>query len=259
MGRMCGRYASASGRPELLEAFGAEDHTGDEPVEPDWNVAPTKPVPAVLVRRPRDQGTGALRQLRVLRWGLVPSWAKDPSIGSRLINARVETLADKPAFRSALSRRRCLLPADGYYEWYSARPLAGTPGAKGRPSKQPFFLSRRDGGLLVMAGLYEVWADAEGRRLWTAAVVTGDAADELGHIHDRSPVLVDEADRWLDPSVTDAEAVLPLLRTARPGELRAWAVSTEVNNVANNGPQLLAPLPPQDVPPPVDLDAPGLF
>jgi len=242
---MCGRYASTKGRPELLEGFAAEDGTEAAPLEPDYNVAPTKPVPAI-VTRPRDDGLH--RQLRVLRWGLVPSWAKDISIGSRLINARVETLTAKPAFRKAATARRCLLPADGYYEWYGEEPPAG-----GRPRKQPYFLSRADGGLLAMAGIYEHWRDPEGAWLTTCAVVTGDAIDELGHLHDRSPVLVDPGDwaSWLDPTLTDAGQAVSLLRAARPGELAPYPVSTEVNSVAHNGPQLLDPLPPADVLPSV--------
>ena len=240
---MCGRYASVSGRPELLEAFSAADATAGEPLEPDHNVAPTKPVPAILDRR---GDAGPVRQLRVLRWGLVPSWAKDPSIGSRLINARAETLADKPAFRSALSRRRCLLPAAGYYEWQPGEPV---PGRK-KATKQPWFIHPADGSLLAMAGLYEVWSDraggGAGRRLWTAAVVTGDAVDELGHHHDRSPRLVARRDwdAWLDPTRQDPAAALPLLRTAGAGELAAYPVSTAVNDVSHNGPELLVPVRP---------------
>lgn len=260
---MCGRYASVSGRPELLEAFDAADATGGEPLEPDHNVAPTKPVPAVLTRRPRGDGAEGRepeRQLRVLRWGLVPSWARDPGIGSRLINARVETVADKPAFRAALGRRRCLLPALGYFEW---QPVVGPGPSAGRrrPGKQPYFLSPADGSLLVMAGLYEVWADRaagpQAPRLWTCTIVTGDAVDELGHIHDRSPRLVAPADwaAWLDPSIEDPAAVLPLLRPAGPGQLTARPVSTAVNDVASNGPHLLDPLPLEPVPPRLDLPA----
>lgn len=242
---MCGRYASVSGRPELLETFAATDPTEGpdrtvEPLEPDYNVAPTKPVPAVLTRARRepDDGAGASeRQLRLLRWGLVPSWAKDMSIGSRLINARAETLADKPAFRAALGRRRCLLPAKGWYEWYGERPR-----------RQPYFITPSAGGLLAMAGLYELWRDRaagpDAPWLWTATIVTGQAVDELGHLHDRAPRLVAPEDwaTWLDPQVRDSDVVLPLLRTASPGELHAYPVSPAVGNVAAAGPALIEPL-----------------
>jgi len=249
-GGMCGRYA-ASRRPEdLVEEFEIDPgYVSGEPVPADYNVAPTKSVYAVLERPPKDAepkedeedtDDKPVRQLRVLRWGLVPSWAKDPGIGNRLINARIETAPEKPAFRKAFAQRRCLLPADGYYEWY---------GEKGR--KQPFFIHPRDGGVLPMAGLYELWrdhsrADDDPQRwLWTAVVLTTEAPDDLGRIHDRMPLLV-ERDRWadwLDPTRNDADELQALLVPAAPGRLEAYPVSTDVSNVRNNGPQLLDPLP----------------
>src|SRR3954447_14197015 len=157
---MCGRYASSRQPEDLVEEFEitlVPDHVPR--IEADWNVAPTKEVYAVLERPPREEdGTRAEapeRQLRVLTWGLVPFWSKDPSGASRMINARMETVADKPAYRRAFERRRCLLPADGYYEWYATEQLT----AKGKPRKQPFFIRPRDGGTLAMAGLYEIWRD----------------------------------------------------------------------------------------------------
>ena len=225
---MCGRYASAKSTADLAVLFGATDQAADVITEPDYNVAPTKPVPSVVVRD--DE-----RRLVALRWGLVPSWAKDPRIGSRLINARVETVAEKPAFRAALQRRRCLLPADGYYEWYvdAARPKA---------PKQPYFLRPADGGVLAMAGLYEIWRDAEGGWLRTCTVLTTRAADDVGYIHDRAPMLVgpDAWAAWLDPATS---APLDVLRPAVAGGLVAVAVTTLVNDVRNNGPQLLEAAP----------------
>src|SRR6266567_973640 len=206
---MCGRYASARKRIELLEEFSVERDRVTEPLEPDYNVAPTKPVYAVLTRRPRTEersgdsaaeqretagerretpaDDGPRRELRVVRWGLVPWWAKDVSIGSRLINARSETVSEKPAFKRAFVRRRCLLPADGYYEWQkpAAGPGSDKSGAAGSGSagsgsagsdaarsgsagsgkgksgsaKQPFCITRGDGGPLAFAGLYELWRD----------------------------------------------------------------------------------------------------
>lgn len=224
---MCGRYASARSTADLAVLLGSSDETGAELAEPDYNVAPTKPVPAALVRHDG-------RRLVALRWGLVPSWAKDPKIGSRLINARMETVGARPAFRAAFARRRCLLPADGFYEW--------APPPPGQRAKQPYYLAPADGGLLMMAGLYEIWADDEGRQLWTATVITTEAADDVGQIHDRCPLTVDERDwaRWLDPE-SASDGLLNLLRPAVTGELTATAVSTAVNNVRNNGPQLLEP------------------
>lgn len=223
---MCGRYASSRDARDLAGAFEVE-----EPVEqvlpPSWNVAPTDPVYAVVQRE-------QARQLRVLRWGLVPSWAKDAKGAARLINARQETVTSKPAFRAAYVRRRCLLPADGYYEWQ----VDGT-------RKQPWFLSRADGAPLAMAGLYEVWSPLEGERLWTCTVITTSAADELGHIHDRTPLLVPKSDwdRWLDPAVEDPGQ--HLLVPAVDGALEAWPVGAAVGNVRNDGPELAAPLEPE--------------
>jgi putative SOS response-associated peptidase YedK len=220
-------------------------------LEPDFNVAPTKPVYAVFDRTPRDLPEAPPeRRLASVSWGLVPSWAKDPGIGSRLINARVETLAEKPAFRRAFARRRCLLPADGYYEWYVTEQL----GRNGKPLKQPFYLTPRDGGVLAMAGLYEIWRnpalaeDDPDAFLWSATVITTSAEDDLGHIHDRMPMLVERAgyDAWLDTSMTSPQDLRDVLVPAAPGRLRAYPVSTAVNNVRNNGSELVEPLAVED-------------
>ncbi len=257
-----------SARPErLADQFDVIDIFDGLP-EPDYNVAPTVSVPAVFERtvRPAEPGGGGpttpgevRRRLAPLTWGLVPSWAKDRSIGARLINARVETVAEKPAFRKAFASRRCLLPADGFYEWYTPDGHdADTP--RGKVKKQPFFLHRRDGGLLVMAGLYEIWRDPALDRdddaawLRTCTVITTAATDAAGHIHDRMPMVVrpDAVDAWLDPTLSDPARVLGLLATDA-GTLEAYAVSTEVNSVKNNGPDLLLPLaetPPSESPAP---------
>jgi putative SOS response-associated peptidase YedK len=278
---MCGRYASARKRTELLEEFGVERDRVSVPLESDYNVAPTKPVYAVLTRRPRgtsqapagqapagqpaadqavparaadgqapgetgEQAAGAARELRVVRWGLVPSWAKDPSIGSRMINARAETVSVKPAFRRAFARRRCLLPADGYYEWYR-------PGDDAKAAKQPYYIYREDGGPLAFAGLYELWRDPSfpddhpDAWLWTSTIITTNAPDELGRIHDRMPMVIGPerwAD-WLDPGSSDAADLLPLLAPASTARLIWRSVSTAVNSVRNNGPALIEPAEPE--------------
>ncbi len=250
---MCGRYASSRRPEDLLEEFDVVDDRVPAPLEPDYNVAPTKDVYAVLERARKDAdepGPSADRQLRVLRWGLVPSWAKDPSIGSRMINARRETVAEKPAFRRALAARRCLLPADGYYEWY---PTSQTT-RSGKPLKQPFYVRPRDGGVLAMAGLYEIWRDPDradddpDRFRWTCTVITTAAEDDLGHLHDRMPMMVgpDRWAEWLDPAAPRA-SVLDLLEPAAPGRLEAYPVSPAVGNVRNNGVALTEPLPLEDV------------
>ena len=256
---MCGRYASTS-RPEtLVDEFDIEEILGDLP-GPDYNVAPTVAVPAVLERRSKvdDHIT---RRLSPLVWGLVPSWAKDAKGGARLINARVETAAEKPSFRRAFASRRCLLPADGFYEWYSPEATdqllgspAGRTGRAGRGKKQPFFIHRADGSLLVMAGIYEIWRDPSKDRaddsawLRTCSVITTVATDAVGHIHDRMPMVVPRAswDAWLDPRLTAPEAALELLQVTEPAALEAYAVSTSVNSVSNNDPSLLLPLAAED-------------
>jgi putative SOS response-associated peptidase YedK len=251
---MCGRYASSRRPDDLAEEFRVDTVEVPDPLPADYNVAPTKQVYAVVERPPREgapQGEGGdeetpdgapQRQLRTVRWGLVPFWAKDPAIGNRLINARMETVHEKPAFRRAFAARRCLLPADGYYEWYTTEQL----NARGKPLKQPFFIRPSDGGVLAMAGLYEIWRDPDrsdddpDRFLWTCTVLTTTAEDAVGRIHDRMPLLV-EPDRyaaWLDPS-TDAATARDLLVPAAPGRLEAYPVSTMVNNVRNNGPELV--------------------
>ncbi|MDX6371435.1 MAG: hypothetical protein QOD98_423 [Nocardioidaceae bacterium] len=243
---MCGRYASSRRPEDLIEEFEVVDSRVPEPLAPDYNVAPTKEVYAVVERPPsKDSPEPPARQLRVVKWGLVPSWAKDPSIGNRMINARMETVAEKPAYKRALAVRRCLLPADGYFEWYPTDEKTKA----GKPKKQPFFIHPKDDGSLAMAGLYEIWRDptkdddADDRFLWTCTVITTDAEDDVGMIHDRMPLMV-ERDRWaawLDPR-TDKDSVLDLLVPAAPGRLEAHPVSTMVNAVKNNGPELVEPL-----------------
>jgi len=235
---MCGRYANAASTPDLLETYAAVDATGGVR-EPDWNAAPTNDEPVVLTRRPRGEPDAEpVRQLRMARWGLVPSWAKDARGGARLINARLETVTEKPAFRRAVQARRCLVPADGWYEW----------SGQGR-DKQAWFLSRTDGAPLAMAGLYELWRDpavdpvTADPWLWTCTVLTTEATDELGHIHDRAPALVprERWAAWLDPALTDPVPLLAEVGATDPGLLGARPVGRAVGNVASNGPALLDP------------------
>jgi putative SOS response-associated peptidase YedK len=261
---MCGRYASARKRIELLEEFSVQCDRVNEPLAPDYNVAPTKPVYAVLTRRRDDrdrggadtdgpsvgaglEGPGPARQLRVVRWGLVPFWARDVKIGSRMINARAETVSEKPAFRRAFAQRRCLLPADGYYEWQQ----------RGGGPKQPIYISRADGKPLAFAGLYELWRDGAvppddaDAWLWTTTIITTSAQDDLGHIHDRMPMIIDPASwtDWLDPANHDVADLRSLLVPAAVGGLTTYPVSTAVNSVRNNGPKLIEPVDPGPVVP----------
>jgi putative SOS response-associated peptidase YedK len=268
---MCGRFVSARKRLELLEEFAATRDTVAADRDPDYNVAPTKRIYTVLERedgraaersaaadpaRPGQPDTAPPagpaagspgRELRLVRWGLVPSWAKDTKGGARLINARAETVAVKPSFRSAFARRRCLIPADGYYEWVT----------EGK-AKQPFYLYRADGGLLAFAGLYELWRnpeipdDHDDAWYWSATIITTQATDEIGRIHDRTPMVIapDDWADWLDPANKQKELMLGVMRpaVAGPGGLTTRAVSTAVNSVRNNGPALIEPVSDQEPP-----------
>jgi putative SOS response-associated peptidase YedK len=222
---MCGRYASTRSPDELTLAFDALDGTADERPPADYNVAPTKPVYAV---RAGDSS----RRLDVLSWGLVPSWAKDRAIGSRLLNARAETLGDKPAFRSAFARRRCLIPADGWYEW--------APREHG-PGTQPYYLTPADGSVLAFAGLWETWGSPE-ERVLTCTVVTTASHGAPADVHDRMPLVL-PPDRWAawlgeGPERTPAE-LLAATPAAVVGGLEIRPVGPEVGNVRNNGPHLV--------------------
>jgi len=258
---MCGRYASSSRPEDLVEEFHVDqDHTGERgrsilatpqspPAgQPDFNIAPTKAAPVVLTRAARgDDSAEPTRQLRLLTWGLVPSWAPDVKVGLRMTNARSESLLGKPSFSRAAAFRRCLVPADGWYEW-QVSPSAVD--AKGRPRKQPFFIHRSDGRPMAMAGLYEFWRDPalaeDDPDAWltTYAIITTAAEPGLDRIHDRQPLVLEPADwdDWLDPGASDLTRVKAHLEFSAPGRFDAHPVSTAVNSSRNNGAQLLAPL-----------------
>lgn len=222
---MCGRYELSSHPEAIALAFGLA-HAPD--IHPRYNIAPTQQVPVVR------QGAAGARELVQLRWGLVPRWAKDPSIGARMINARAETLATKSAFRNAFARHRCLVPANGFYEWQST--------ARG---KQPMHIGMRDGRPFGLAGLYERWLSPEGEVLDTCTIVTTSACEALRGVHDRMPVIVPEGDyaRWLDRAEHDVGDLL----VPWSGEpLRIHPVSTRVNAVRNDDAQLCEPVTPDD-------------
>ncbi len=237
---MCGRYASSTSIEDLVEEFDIAEVLPGVP-EASWNVAPTQLVRAVVDRHPRQDPDlrHTVRSLVPMHWGLVPFWAEDPSGAARLINARAETAADKPSFRSAYRRRRCLLPADGYYEWQ-----------KLDAGKQPWFIHRSDGKPLAMAALWETWTDRTrpeddpDRVLVTCTVLTTAATDVLGHVHDRMPMTVrpEAWDAWLDRDLQDREEIAGLLATD-PGEgITSHPVSPAVGKVSNNYPELVVPI-----------------
>ena len=224
---MCGRFVSTSPPDEIAKYFGA-DAVSDVVLEESYNVAPTNDVYAVLE-------TGGLRRVEPLHWGLVPIWAKDLKVGNRMINARGETLADRNAYKRAYRKRRCLIPADGFYEW-KRQP--------GRTRKQPFYIHRADDEPLAFAGLWETWRgpDRSGEEvLRSTTIVTGPPNDLMAEIHDRMPVILPPAawGTWLDPDEDDLGTLGKLLVPAPSNLLAMHTVSTEVNNVRNKGAGLI--------------------
>jgi putative SOS response-associated peptidase YedK len=237
---MCGRYANSASTAELIDEFAVQDAFDDD-LPPSWNIAPTDPVRIITYRQSHHaDDAGPVRQLRTVRWGLVPSWSRDAKGAARMINARSETITDKPAFRAAAGRRRALIPALGYYEWQKTT---------GRASKVPYFLHGQGEHLLAFAGLYEIWRDPTlpddhpNKWLWTSTIVTRPATDALGHIHDRCPVLVppDLFQDWLDCTDGEPSTAQALLNAIPEPELVPRVVAADVGNVRNNGPQLIEP------------------
>jgi putative SOS response-associated peptidase YedK len=218
---MCGRYTLASPTERLAEEFGVDAASIE--LAPNYNVAPTQQVAAVL-----DEG--GQRRLEVLRWGLIPPWADDPGIGSRMINARSETAPGKPSFRRAFRERRCLIPADGFYEWQR------TNGAK-----QPYYIHMEDGRPFAFAGLWESWSKGEGE-IRTCTILTTGANALVGEVHDRMPVILahDTYDVWLDPA-SERDELTGLLAPYPEDEMETYPVSRFVNSPSNNDPRCIEP------------------
>ncbi len=264
---MCGRYAASANPDDLVEEFEVDlDRSAaagrsllvnpqNPPAgAPDYNMAPTKQAPVVLTRGLRESeeafegSDGPRRQLRLLTWGLVPSWAKDTKVGLRMINARADGVLGKGAFARAALSRRCLVPAAGWYEW-QASPVATD--AKGKPRKQPFFIHDPAMPTLAFAGLYEFWRDpavhdGDDPDAWltTFTIITTNAEPGLDRIHDRQPLVLPRElwSDWLSPEVTTPQAVQPMFDFAEPGRFAAHPVSTAVNGNRGNGPELIAPV-----------------
>jgi putative SOS response-associated peptidase YedK len=232
---MCGRYVSVSSPTILAERFQVEQVRVTEH-EPSYNVAPRAEVPVVAESRGE-------RVLDVVRWGLIPSWAKDMKIGDRLINARAETVASGNAFKRAFAKRRCIIPADGFYEWQAIDT------GQQKKRKQPWFFRRRDGEPLAFAGLWEIWHDKnlgdDAPRIRSCVIITTDANDVVRPVHDRMPAVLPESawDAWLDAENNDVEKLQHLLVPAPPEEFEAWPVPLLVNKADNNGPELVEPAP----------------
>ncbi|MHC5112818.1 MAG: SOS response-associated peptidase [Planctomycetota bacterium] len=220
---MCGRYALMSSVELLVELFGLTDAPA---LVPRYNIAPTQLAPVV-----RLVG-GDRRSLEMLKWGLIPSWATEPGIGSRMINARSETAATKPSFRDAMRHRRCLVPADGFYEWM-----------KTESGKQPYWIHPRDGRPQMMAGLWEKWWGRDGEAVESFTILTTEANELLRPLHDRMPVFLegDDLDHWLDPAAETA-GLQPMLRPLDPAKLEVTPVSKHVNNARHDDPGCVEPV-----------------
>lgn len=221
---MCGRYTITSPPDAVREHFGYAEHPN---FPPRYNIAPTQPVPVVRL-------VDGERHFALVRWGLIPSWARELEDIPLLINARGETAAGKPSFRSAMKRRRCLFPADGFYEWAKT--------AKGR--KQPYCVRLRGGGLFAMAGLWEQWTGPEGEEIESATIMTTAANGLLAPIHDRMPAVLapEDYDAWLDAEAVSAEDASALLAPAPEQMLEAFPISERVNRVANDDASILEPV-----------------
>jgi putative SOS response-associated peptidase YedK len=222
---MCGRFTLSQSAETIAKVF----HLGETPVlEPRYNIAPTQPVPAI-----RATSASPDRQFTYLYWGLIPSWAKDPKLGARLINARAETVTEKPAFRTAFKRRRCLILADGFYEWQRLEQ-----------KKQPFYFYRDDRQPFGFAGLWEHWESAEGDTIDSCTILTTEANDLLRPIHDRMPVILEPGnyDLWLDPAVQTPDRLYPLLRPYPDSAMGRYAVSAKVNNARHESSDCIQPL-----------------
>lgn len=220
---MCGRFVITSPPAALRQIFGYIEQPN---FPPRHNIAPTQPVPVVILEN-------GIRHFRLMRWGLLPAWVKDPREFTLLVNARAETALDKPAFKNAIKRRRCLIPADGYYEWQASKKR-----------KRPHFIYRRDGAPIGLAGLAETWMGPNGEELDTVAIVTAPASPDLSVLHDRVPVTIapGDFDRWLDCKDDNAESVMALLTAPAEGKFAWHEISTRVNRVANDDAQLILPI-----------------
>ncbi len=222
---MCGRYTIKAPVAQLATLFDVLD---PPPVPPRYNVAPTQSVPVVRLNPEHNR-----REIALLRWGLIPGWAKDAAIGNRMINARAESVADKPSFRSAFKKRRCLVVADGFYEWQ-----------KTNGKKQPYYIGLKDGSPFAFASLWEHWRDPEDKPVETFTIITTDANELVKPIHNRMPVILQPKDyqEWLDPGVEDKVELQKLLQPYPSEAMTAYPVSLLVNNPKNEDPECVAPL-----------------
>jgi putative SOS response-associated peptidase YedK len=226
---MCGRYTLHSAPEEIEERFEVEPE--EDLLDPRYNIAPTQTVPVI---RSGQSGSGP-RQMAGCRWGLIPYWAKDPKIGNNLINAKAETIAEKPSFKQAFSKRRCLIPADGFYEWQK----------RGKGPSQPVYIRRRDGSLFAFAGLWETWKAPEGDLIETCTIITVEPNELISKIHHRMAAILspDDEAAWIDPK-SKSDDLQRMLRPYDSELLEAIPVSRAVNSPAHESPQLISPVEP---------------
>ncbi len=226
---MCGRYRLTAKERYLAEHFGIDD-VEDVQWTPRYNIAPTQQV--VVIRQDRDQPK---RTISLMRWGLIPYWAQDPSFGNRTINAMAETASEKPAFREAMRKRRCLVPADGFFEW---KKLSSK-------RKQPYNIGMLDDSVFAFAGLWDRWRSSSGELVESCSILTTDANSLTKDIHDRMPVILrpEDYDHWLDPGITDPEQVQELLHPFDPRLMKKYPLSSAVSNVNNDGPECVQEVP----------------
>ena len=217
---MCGRFTQSQSIQTVAKEFQVEQVSSD--LGPSYNIAPTQKVAVII--------TDGIKQLVPVRWGLVPSWAKDPSIGSKMINARAETVTEKASYRNAFKKRRCLVVADGFYEWQ-----------KTGDAKRPIYIRLKSGKPFAFAGLYEVWKSPEGKEVTTCTIITTEANELMKPIHERMPVIIpaESQDEWLDPAAEGKDQLLDMLRPYPAGEMEAYPVSKRVNSPRNNSPECI--------------------
>ena len=227
---MCGRYALHQSSADLRERYNLA--TSPKDVRENYNVAPGQIMP--VITKDEDGKT----RLEMMKWGLIPFWAKDPNIGYKMINARAETIFDKPAWRSVVLRKRCLIPADGFYEWLKEND------AKGKVQKRPYYIHPKQENIFSFAGVWETWKDSNDNVWMTYSIITTDANKEMRAVHDRMPVILHPEDEasWLEPSSVTRDSIEPLLRPLEDNALELYEVSSDVNVTRSNDNKLILPL-----------------
>jgi putative SOS response-associated peptidase YedK len=218
---VCGRYTLKTPVDTLVKQFGIDEYPSS--ITPSYNIAPTQEVAAVIAEDEK-------RKLQMLKWGLIPSWADDPSIGNRMINARAETVSEKPSFRKAFRQRRCLILTDGFYEWQRVQG-----------GKQPYYMNMKDGSPFAFAGLWETWRN--GQEIRSCTIITTEANEVVGEVHNRMPVIVhpEDYELWLAPDFEEKEALSSLLRPYPKRAMETYPVSRRINSPANNAPDCIEP------------------